>query len=79
MPRGSDTALRLSYALKASAPKQVREQALAEIDSALRRNGGNISHAAICLGVGRMTLHRWLASYSHLRKALEVAKRGARR
>lgn len=75
MPRGSDTALRLSYALKASAPRQARAQALGEIESALRRHRGNISHAAAYLGVGRMTFHRWLATYPRLRKALEAAKR----
>lgn len=36
MTRGSDTAIRLSYSLKLTAPKDVREKPMKEISSALR-------------------------------------------
>lgn len=75
MPRGSDTALRLSYALKPSAPKDVQKRALSEIEAALRLHGGHISETASYLGIGRVTLHRWFVEYPRLAKALDVAKR----
>lgn len=79
MPRGSDTALRLSYALKPTAPRKAQRSALAEIRSALRRHAGNITHAAAYLGIGRMTMHRWLTEYPQLRMAAEVARRDGTR
>lgn len=75
MVRGSDTALRLSYSLKPSAPKDAQAAALRELDSALRRTGGDVSKTAEYLGVGRVTLHRWIKEYPRLQKALEVARR----
>lgn len=75
MVRGSDTAVRLSYSLKPSAPKEARDAAQREIDSALRRTGGDVSKTAEALGVGRVTLHRWISEYPRLKKALEVARR----
>ena len=75
MTRGSDTALRLTFALRASAPKDVRARALSEIGSAFLRFGGDVKAAAEHLGIGRATLNRWLTEYAILRKHLEVARR----
>jgi transcriptional regulator of acetoin/glycerol metabolism len=74
MTRGSETANRLSYSLKASAPKDVRDRALKEIASALQRHAGNVSETAEDLGVGRVTLHRWIAEHSYLRKSVDSAR-----
>ena len=41
----------------------LREIERAAIDSALQRNGGNVSRAAKDLGIGRATLHRRLRAY----------------
>ena len=75
MVRGSEKAVRLSYALKADAPKEAQRHALSEIESALRRTGGDVLKAAEVLEVGRATLNRWLNEHGRLRKALEVARR----
>ena len=73
--RGSDTANRLSYALKKTAPKEARSSALNEIGSAMLRHAGNLSATAEYLGIGRATLNRWVEEYAILRKHLEVARR----
>jgi transcriptional regulator of acetoin/glycerol metabolism len=74
MTRGSDTAIRLSYSMKPTAPKDVREKAMKEISSALLRHAGNVSEAAAYMGVGRVTLHRWIAEHAYLRKAVDSAR-----
>jgi transcriptional regulator of acetoin/glycerol metabolism len=75
MARGSDTAVRLTYALRASAPKDVRQHALTEIGSAFLRFGGDVSAAAKLLGIGRSTLNRWIAEYPYVAKQLKGARR----
>jgi len=74
MVRGSDTAIRLSYSMRATAPKAVREMAMREIGSAFLRFGGDVSQASKYLGIGRATLHRWLKEHAYLRKLLESAR-----
>jgi DNA-binding NtrC family response regulator len=74
MVRGSDTAIRISYGLKKSAPKAAHTAALREIASALRNFGGDISKTAEKLGVGRVTLHRWIAEHSYLGQVLKSAR-----
>lgn len=75
MVRGSDTAVRLSYSMKKTAPKEVRQHAMTEIGSALLKHAGDVSATAGYLGVGRSTLNRWIAEYPYLQKSLEVARR----
>lgn len=75
MVRGSDTANRLAYSLKESAPKDVRQKALAEIASALERYEGDVSGTADRLGVGRATLNRWISAHAYLQRALDRARR----
>lgn len=77
MGRGSETAQRLTFSLKPSAPKEAREHALREIASAMRQHSGDVKQTAEYLGVGRSTLNRWIAEHVYLRKSLEVARRGA--
>jgi transcriptional regulator of acetoin/glycerol metabolism len=76
MTRGSDNANRLSYSLKPTAPKDIRDRAVKEISAALRKHAGNISAAADELDVGRITLHRWVAAHAVLRKAVDSARVG---
>jgi transcriptional regulator with PAS, ATPase and Fis domain len=75
MTRGSDTAVRLAISLKATAPKAARDMALSEIDSALLRHGGNLTHTALYLGVGRSTLNRWIAENAKLQLAVKSARK----
>ena len=74
MTRGSETAIRLSYSMKASAPKDVRDKAMKEVSSALLRHAGDISATAADMGIGRVTLHRWIAEHAYLRKAVDSAR-----
>jgi transcriptional regulator with PAS, ATPase and Fis domain len=73
--RGSDTAIRLSYSMKETAPKEVRQAAMVEISSALRRYGGDVSGTAERLGIGRATLNRWISEHAYLKRALDNARR----
>lgn len=75
MVRGSDTANRLTYALKESAPKDVRQKAMAEIGSAMLSCNGDVSRTAEYLGIGRATLNRWIDTYPYLKKSLDHARR----
>lgn len=75
MTRGSDTAVRLAFSLKQSAPKAARDLALGEIDSALLRHGGNLTETAKYLGVGRSTLNRWISEHTKLQLAVKSARK----
>jgi transcriptional regulator with PAS, ATPase and Fis domain len=57
-----------------SETKEVRQRALVEIGSALRRHGGDVSGTADYLEVGRATLHRWLKAEAYLQRVLESAR-----
>jgi hypothetical protein len=75
MTRGSETANRLTFALKKSAPREVRNLAINEISSVFLRNAGDLKASAADLGIGRSTLNRWIAEYPILRKHLEISRR----
>ena len=48
------------------------------VEAALRSTAGNVSHAALALGVAHRTLARWIAASGALRLAVREARQQAR-
>jgi len=64
-------ALAIRWALECS-DGPLRRRALAVVAGALRRAGGNATHAADALGVDVRTLRRWRADYREIDRRATV-------
>jgi transcriptional regulator of acetoin/glycerol metabolism len=65
----------LTESLKLPSGYRARREAENHIYDGLVRRAGNISTAAVELGVGRATLNRWIASNDFLAKHLQTARK----
>ena len=65
----------LTESLKFPRGHEARRNAENHIFSVLLRHAGNVSTAAVELGVGRATLNRWIASNDVLARHLESARK----
>jgi transcriptional regulator with PAS, ATPase and Fis domain len=69
----------LTESLKLPRDNVARWDAERQIFKVIRRHAGNVSTAALELGVGRATLNRWIASNELLARHVEIARKKEKR